>query len=872
MGKITIKELCDKLKADINEKSLFFKELSAQEFLVPFQKEGLLNFTDDASYWVIQYLERIYSSNTKDIIIEIINENFKEIGIEDIHYSTYYQLTKLLDKFELPDLNKIDYVKLLKHKQAIELVKNIYKKKQIIEYEGLIKATISTLLTYEVKSTSFDKRAKVIYKTYYLSEIINDEATKENFKNALSQEFLFDYLIEIYNQVYFKTHDNLNDISDVFRQQKIDMEELNKGLINDYSINDVADIILYFLCLNLSTGKDITCNIKKLLSQRIFMLRKLGLYFIYKNLDNYIDLLKEFFKQINKRNIIKITDICLYELVKILENIHKMDNSDSLNDSIAAYLDKFPNKKEKDKYNVLHGLKEHPKFKNLIYDLKEKYQYEKENPGIYWQSGVGGWVRNVSPISEEEFRLKSVKEQIEYVNQDREYNHHLVQFDKESVEEVNERGLIDLFKKIISENINIYLEDDYITSLNQKGFIQAFIEILSQSIEKIAYFSKAILFIDNVFSLIIQEKEDNKDLLYELMNFNISVVTKRHKDFKKIFKYIKQIAYYDYDESYYKNEYDIGFIALNTTHGRNFRCYMEHLTKIRKLNNEDKKFLDYILLEKNEERFCEFYYYLGMQYDYLSYNYKDLLLSEKVYELKNEAQKYFLNGYLSYFRYLPQFRNLKSLILETFEKNEIKEGQIRTRFVRMLLDLKLRFNEDKIFEEFSKYFSEKDYQDLLDGLTYRENHNYSKECVMRFWIDLVKIQNKSYTTSLLAIFNRYCDINDIEKYQEELKSIIKLGLPKSLIVHNGVEQFLEKLLCNLKVTQNSVAVYNFITIFIASLADVEYIHKEIDVLIKILNEFKKQKKTENAKLIAEKMYDIPCLKFHVEKYKEFLFE
>ena len=99
-----------------------------------------------------------------------------------------------------------------------------------------------------------------------------------------------------------------------------------------------------------------------------------------------------------------------------------------------------------------------------------------------------------------------------------------------------------------------------------------------------------------------------------------------------------------------------------------------------------------------------------------------------------------------------------------------------------------------------------------------------------------------------------------------------MGLPKSLIVHNGVEQFLEKLLCNLKVTQNSVAVYNFITIFIASLADVEYIHKEIDVLIKILNEFKKQKKTENAKLIAEKMYDIPCLKFHVEKYKEFLFE
>ena len=128
LGKITIKELCDNLKSDINEKSLFFKELSAQEFLMPFQKEGLLNFTDDASYWVIQYLERIYDSNTKDIIIEIINENIKEIEIDDIHYSTYYQLTELLDRFDIIDLNRIDYTKILKHKHAIELVK-IYIKK-----------------------------------------------------------------------------------------------------------------------------------------------------------------------------------------------------------------------------------------------------------------------------------------------------------------------------------------------------------------------------------------------------------------------------------------------------------------------------------------------------------------------------------------------------------------------------------------------------------------------------------------------------------------------------------------------------------------------------------------------------------------------
>ena len=517
MGKITIKELCDKLKADPNEKGLFFKELSAQEFLVPFQKDGMFDFTDDSSYWAIQYLERIYSVNTKNTILEIINENIKNNKIDDIHYSTYYQLVKLLDKFELPDLNKIDYVQLLKHKQAIELVKNIYKKEQIIEYDNLIKATISTLLEYKIKTTSFDKRAEVIYETYYLSKIINGDTTKKNFQTALSQEFLFDYLVEKYNEVYFKTHENLNEISDVFRHQKIDMEKLNKGLINDYSINDVADIILYFLCVNLNSGRDVSCNIKKLLSQKIFILRKLGLYFIYEHLDKYIDLLKEFFKHINKRNIVRVTDICLYELVKIFENINKIDNSDSLDDDIKVYLDKFPRKGEKVKYDVLHGLKEHKKFKSQFYQLKDKFDYEKDNPGIYWQEGIGGWVRNVSPISEEEFRSKPIKEQIEYINSDIKYNHHLVQVDKESVEEVNERGLIDLFKKVVSGKINDYIEDANIININKIGFVRAYIESLSKNIEKIKAFNKVILFIDNIFNFITQNPTLYNELLYELI-------------------------------------------------------------------------------------------------------------------------------------------------------------------------------------------------------------------------------------------------------------------------------------------------------------------------------------------------------------------
>lgn len=870
MGKIAIKDLCDCLKKDIDEKSLFFKELNSPIFLEPFNKENMFDFTDKSSYWAIQYLDRIYNENTKDTILEIINENIKNNRIEDIHGSTYYQLVKLLDKFDLADLNKLDFNKLLTHNQSIELVKKIYEKEHIIEYKNLIKSTIAVLLKYQIKTTFLGKNADATCDMYTLSEIINSEDTKFNFQSAISQDFIFDYLVKKYEEVYFKIHKDLNNIADVFTLQTINLEEMNKNLLNDYSVKNIEDIIIYFICVNLSSGRDISNEIKQLLSHRIFMLRKLGLYFIYENIDKYIDLLKDFFSHVNKKNIIKVTNICLYELVNIFKNINKIANSNLINADINAYLDKFPKKNEMDKYNVLHGLKEHPEFKNLFYKLKEKYKYEKTNPGIYWQTGVGGWVRDVSPISEEEFKLKSIKEQIKYVNQNIKYNHRLIQVDEESVEEVNERGLIDLFKKIVSKNINIYLKDENIIHLKKIGFILAFLEILSKNIEKITYFDKAILFIDSIFNSIIQDKKKYKSFLYELINFNNNVVNKRYRDFKKIRKYIENIAHYDYDENYYKSEFDISSIALNTIHGRNFACYIGHLIKIRKLNKNDRKFIEYILLEENEERFCSFYYYLGMQYDYLSYRDKDLHLLARVFELKNVAKKYFLNGYLSYFHCLPQFKDLKPIVLESFEKKEICEGEIRTRFVGILLDIKLKLNEDTIFEEFSKYFSEKDYQDILNSLKYRDNSNYSKERVMQFWVDMVKNKNKSFTVPLIAVFNRYCNTNDIDKYNKELKSIIELGFPSQLITHKDIKKFLENLLCCLQETQNVPIVYDIVIIFVLALKDVEYLYTEIDILIGILEEFTKQNKFENAKLIARKMYKIPCLKFYAEKYKKFL--
>lgn len=256
--------------------------------------------------------------------------------------------------------------------------------------------------------------------------------------------------------------------------------------------------------------------------------------------------------------------------------------------------------------------------------------------------------------------------------------------------------------------------------------------------------------------------------------------------------------------------------------------------------------------------------------NYISSGFKELNLLERIYKLKSKARSYFLNGYLAYFSYLPQFKDLKSLILKSFANDEINDELVRTRFVNMLFDLKLRFNSDDIFNEFSKYFSENDYECILNNLTYRDKQNYSKLMVMNFWNDIVKIKNKSYTCSLLAIFNRYCDINDIKVKEKQLKAVIQTGLPDNLIVNNSIGEFLEKLLCFIKVTQNGVITYNLLDEIISSMESVKYIHNELDIIKDILQEFKNQNKVENAKLLAQKIYNTPSIKFFAINLKEFL--
>ena len=850
MDKIKIEDLCSRLKNNINEKKIFFQNLSSEKFLMPFYKEQVFNFSDEASFWIIQYLIKVFSNNTENLIISIVNQC--------IHNC---------------EITKKNYKKLLDHRLSIELIKILLKKSEIMNDKELTKMLLNTLLRYRVEKKTYDTIAQIDHEIYQVNEIIQNNIMSENLKHILQQNFIFDLLIKKYKEAYKKTVKNKNTLSDVFSIQTIDPEEIIKSIKNDYRLENFLDIILLFLCINLSKDDEQKkYDIESLFSEQIFMLRKLGLHVIYVNPNQYLDLLSEFFKHVNKNNVVNITYICLYELVKIFKVLEKFGINDDLKNIIEKYIELFPRSATKLKYDVLHGLKWHEYFRKDFDILKNLYKYEKEEPGIYISEGIGGWVKNVSPISEDEFKQKSIAEQIDYINSDITYSKELKQINKDTIEEINELGLVELFRKVLNENINYYIDNSNIELLTKKNFIKIFIEVLSQKIDNITNLNRAILLVNKIYYDIKPRISENQDILYEIISFNINIASKAHKHFNKIFATVEAILRDEYDESHYNDEEEPSFIALNTILGRNFRCFMDYFVRKQKLSKKDKSFLAYIMKKEKEEKFKTFYYYLGVQYQFLDFKHKTLNLYEKISNLGNIALKFFINGYLSYCNEINCFKTLKDILLTVFSKGQIEDKMVRTRFVQLLTDMRLQFNEKDIFSEFSKYFLEDDFLEILHYLKYKENPKYSGNEVMQLWEEIVNMGNKQYVNSLLCIFNKYCDASEFSLKEEQLRKVIELGFPEDLIANQNIDKFLSKLLDYIKESKDCVTTYNILYEIILAMNNVKYIYDELDKIKDILQEFENLGKRENAVSIANKIYKTSSLNFYVKNIKEFLIE
>lgn len=182
----------------------------------------------------------------------------------------------------------------------------------------------------------------------------------------------------------------------------------------------------------------------------------------------------------------------------------------------------------------------------------------------------------------------------------------------------------------------------------------------------------------------------------------------------------------------------------------------------------------------------------------------------------------------------------------------------------------MKYGVEDLFAEFEKYFLEDDYICTLTFLVVKNNYRIKKQKIINYCKKIIQLQNKKYLMPILSVFNKYCKLNDIGKYKDDLILVIKLGLPENLIVNQEFAVFLNKLLEYQKNTRDIATTYDMLDEIIESMRDVKYYYKELDIVKDILLEFKSCNKLEDAKLIANKIYDTKNLKYYATNLKEFL--
>ena len=163
VAKIKIKNLCNRIKNNIDEKTLFFKEVSASEFLVPFYEENVFDFTDMSSYWTLRYLNKVYLGNEK-IIVDILNKCISLTNnINDIPHNTYFQIIEIIRQMSLKDIERINE-RLFEHDSAIYLVKVILAKPLGLENINLYLKFLSPIFKYKIIN---DVAQEKLFYTYY---------------------------------------------------------------------------------------------------------------------------------------------------------------------------------------------------------------------------------------------------------------------------------------------------------------------------------------------------------------------------------------------------------------------------------------------------------------------------------------------------------------------------------------------------------------------------------------------------------------------------------------------------------------------------------------------------------------------------------
>lgn len=860
-----IKELCELLSRDEEEKMVFFLDLEEPKFLNYFDKYDVISFTDKAGYYCIKYLNRIINETNKSTIIQIINKHIRDI--ESLDYSSFYILIELISKLDIVDdiEEKIDYSYLFSNLNSIQFSEILLKDEKILLTKNLSKKAVENILEYKIVE-KFGNKKEVLSKSdnYHLSKILNSEKSKALLKILVQREDIFNFLITCFTKSYEETIENKNTISDIWIRQTIEKNKYSKDRESSNSKKLIHNIIIDLLMDSLQTDSK---KIKILIESDIFMLKKLGLYLSSKN-TNYIELIKHFLEQINETNVKEITNICLYEIVQILK-IYSEDKCDELNEEIKKYLNhlKF---NEKTRYDVLHGLKNHTKFRDEFKLNKELFKYERDTPGIYITSGASGWVVDIAPVSADEFNKKDINEVIEYLNSNIEYNRAFKQIDDNHIEEVNADGLAKLFKETAKTTINEYLENPQITTLKNLTFINAFIDLMREEIKNINI-DLAYDFINNTIDN-LHNKEGNTYGFYDaIISFNSAVIRKDKNYGDKALNVINKLFQ---EESLKKENYpnEIEFDAINTLSGKNWETFIKLICTEYKPN---EIYTEILKSELNSDAITTenqfFFYHLGYYFDYINRTNIDYtMLLEKVLSFNENQQKIFLEGYLRICKFIDYLIELEPILINNFQ-NYLINTELRNRLVQLITSVRFAHQQKKIFETYQSLFCTEDYKSTLNMIS-STSKEYDKTDVFEYWDLLLNNKNlNAYSNELLEVFNKYADSSDIRNKKDELIMLLKSLCTSE---HENYcefifEDFIDLIIKHISTEENPI-VFDIIDKLIDIFPNIKYLYSLPSKIVEVCQKLVEKKQEKNAELIANKFNEIPSLKIFLKQFKEFL--
>lgn len=770
---IRFEDLCKRLKDNTEEKNVYFNHLESENFLLPFDRKGMLNFDDAAGGAVISYLQKLLArnANLKNTIIDVINKNL-DIEPLNLSYYNYMALADFISSFDLKDIEeKIHYQRLLDMNNFTKLLKKLFKQ-DISNAKQLSKNCIAALIKYPpVTQNDIDKNIlnpKYDIERYDIKQIFNELPFKENLYKTLQGNEIYDLLIRQYSKIY-KEFGN-RDLS-IYQRQCIDFKENGE---DNYSEFDVRNIILDCLSFSIESNNSVE-SINFLLDSDITMFNKLGLYCISKNFNKYKDLFARYFNSLNEADL----RLVRYEIMTILENID--------NESAKSIVNKIKNLPNKTRYKLLYSIKNNQNrdvttdiLNDLYIDfeaLKQLYGgKEIKNPKFLFKVEVLQPILE-SPISEEELKSKTIEEQIDYINKFQESESDYIYGEKPVL--MVESRLNDLFKDALSQNINEYLQNEALLTLKKDTFMCSVFEVLEQSLRNKAITpNKDILRLLKTF-----EPNDNRDVFHYRRFCLLATLIESNKDMditSSLIDLLKEFI----KQAPIPQSNNEELIAVNeiTQLGKYLNLYLLILAKDNNLYDEKySEFLSAKFNQTDDMKNKIFYYNWGRYYHWLKNidDYKFEKLNTE--DLKNA----FIEGVVNNSNTLELYNELKTDILKYFQNttSDIAKNNI----IYFLIHIKFVYKDNELFDFFEKSFTQKDKKDFWWKTLYpKREPKYDQNIIFDYWKKTIN-EKANFPQILLQVFNAYVDIDSFGEHIDDLRNLFRLYENRDTSIRMGYE-------------------------------------------------------------------------------------